>query len=85
MFSAVRVNLLEGCCKVKLSFSHGVLYQRFSTLYRPWVIFVLYIQVGDKVVPLDEITDEMVAEMTKAEKERYTVVWQKAYSQDDDF
>ena len=42
-------------------------------------------KVGDLVIPVNEITDEMVAQMTKEEKERYTAVCQKAFSQADDF
>lgn len=37
------------------------------------------------MVPVDEITDEIVARMTKEEKERYTEVWQRAFSQTDDY
>ena len=36
-------------------------------------------------MPLGDITDEMVAQMTKEEKDRYTDVFQKAYADDDDF
>lgn len=36
-------------------------------------------------MPLEDITGEMVAQMTKEEKERYTVVFQKAHADDDFF
>lgn len=39
-------------------------------------------QVGDRVVPVNEVTSQMVAQMTREEKDRYTAVCQKAYSQD---
>ena len=42
------------------------------------------LKVGDKVVPVDQVTDDMVAQMTEEEKERYTEVY-RMNMDDDDF
>jgi len=39
------------------------------------------IKIGERVVALDEVTDEMVAQMTADEKETYTRLYQQAMSQ----
>ena len=38
------------------------------------------VQIGDRVVPLNEVTDEMVKQMDAVEKERYQQLYQQAYS-----
>jgi len=43
----------------------------------------LYLQIGDRVVPVDEVTSDMVAQMTEEEKKRYTEVYRM--NVDDDF
>ena len=40
-------------------------------------------QIGERVVALNEVTDEMVAQMTADEKETYTRLYQQAMSQAD--
>ena len=42
------------------------------------------LKVGDKVVSVDQVTDDMVAQMTEEEKERYTEVY-RMNMDDDDF
>ena len=37
-------------------------------------------QIGDRVVPLNEVTDEMVKQMDSMERERYQHLYQQAYS-----
>ena len=44
-------------------------------------ISCIILQIGEKVVALDEVTDEMVAQMTADEKETYTRLYQQAMSQ----
>ena len=39
-----------------------------------------YVQIGDRVVPLNEVTDEMVKQMDSVERERYQRVFQQAYN-----
>ena len=40
-----------------------------------------WLQIGHKVVPVNEVTSEMVNSMTEEEKERYRHVYQLAMSQ----
>lgn len=38
------------------------------------------VQVGNKTIPITEINDEIIAEMTPSEKELYIQVYQEYYS-----
>lgn len=41
---------------------------------------VAMVSIGNLRVPLDEVTEELVAKMTPAEKEAYIMIGQQAYS-----
>ena len=39
------------------------------------------IKIGDRMVPIDDVTDEMLREMTPEEHEAYTKTFQHVYNQ----